>query len=211
MTNQKFQDPFVAVVVRHPLSLNMSLILTWRFQIDPNRTVSAGKVDIGAFRTYPESYTPPSTSLSSSDDYQTIPLNKIEDFGVHANQYYPLEVQIFKSRLDADLLGLLWNKYWVNTLSQSALISVPEYLTCAWWTWIWRLFCFRIVRMPRHNWQICTRSSTRHRLQLLTHARHRLSWRRISPRYFLNFTTTHTSSRMFHIERPEQEGWESAG
>ncbi|CCM01188.1 uncharacterized protein FIBRA_03236 [Fibroporia radiculosa] len=106
MTNQKYQDPFVAVV------------------IDPNRTISAGKVDIGAFRTYPESYTPPD---AASSEYQSIPLNKIEDFGVHANQYYPLEVQIFKSSLDAELLGLLWNKYWVNTLSQSALISNRAY------------------------------------------------------------------------------------
>ncbi|PCH44833.1 Mov34-domain-containing protein [Wolfiporia cocos MD-104 SS10] len=106
MTNQKFQDPFVAVV------------------IDPNRTISAGKVDIGAFRTYPETYTPQD---AGSSEYQSIPLNKIEDFGVHANQYYPLEVQVFKSSLDAELLGLLWNKYWVNTLSQSALISNRAY------------------------------------------------------------------------------------
>lgn len=89
-------------------------------KIDPNRTISAGKVDIGAFRTYPEGYKPP----NSSTEYQSIPLNKIEDFGVHANQYYPLDVQIFKSKLDDDLLGLLWNKYWVNTLSSSPLISV---------------------------------------------------------------------------------------
>ncbi|KAI0938530.1 hypothetical protein AcW1_001758 [Taiwanofungus camphoratus] len=106
MTNQKFQDPFVAVV------------------IDPNRTISAGKVDIGAFRTYPESYTPPD---AGSGEYQSIPLSKIEDFGVHANQYYPLEVQVFKSSSDSELLGLLWNKYWVNTLSQSALISNRAY------------------------------------------------------------------------------------
>ncbi|KAM5533562.1 hypothetical protein V8D89_012778 [Ganoderma adspersum] len=106
MQNQKFQDPFVAVV------------------IDPNRTISAGKVDIGAFRTYPENYTP---ADSAGGEYQSIPLNKIEDFGVHANQYYPLEVQIFKSSLDSELLGLLWNKYWVNTLSQSALISNRAY------------------------------------------------------------------------------------
>ncbi|KAH8101872.1 Mov34-domain-containing protein [Cristinia sonorae] len=106
MTNQKFQDPFVAVV------------------IDPNRTISAGKVDIGAFRTYPENYTPPDAVAS---EYQSIPLSKIEDFGVHANQYYPLDVQIFKSSLDEELLGLLWNKYWVNTLSQSALISNRAY------------------------------------------------------------------------------------
>lgn len=94
-----------------------------RTQIDPNRTISAGKVDIGAFRTYPENYTPPNVG-SSSDEYQSIPLSKIEDFGVHANQYYQLEVEIFKSSLDTELLGLLWNKYWVNTLSQSPLISV---------------------------------------------------------------------------------------
>lgn len=107
LNNQKFQDPFVAVVV------------------DPNRTISAGKVDIGAFRTYPENYTPPN---ASSSEYQSIPLSKIEDFGVHANQYYQLEVQVFTSSLDTELLGLLWNKYWVNTLSQSPLISVSAEL-----------------------------------------------------------------------------------
>jgi COP9 signalosome complex subunit 5 len=91
-------------------------------QIDPNRTISAGKVDIGAFRTYPAGYTPPAGR--GSDEYQSIPLSKIEDFGVHAGQYYPLDVQVFTSALDAELLGLLWNKYWVNTLSQSPLVSV---------------------------------------------------------------------------------------
>ncbi|KAK0461144.1 JAB1/Mov34/MPN/PAD-1 ubiquitin protease-domain-containing protein [Desarmillaria tabescens] len=106
MNNQKYQDPFVAVV------------------IDPNRTISAGKVDIGAFRTYPENYKPPSTG---SSEYQSIPLSKIEDFGVHANQYYQIDVEIFKSTLDNELLGLLWNKYWVNTLSQSPLISNRAY------------------------------------------------------------------------------------
>jgi len=106
LTNQKYQDPFVAVV------------------IDPNRTISAGKVDIGAFRTYPEGYTPPNVSPS---EYQSIPLNKIEDFGVHANQYYQMDVEVFKSSLDNDLLAMLWNKYWVNTLSQSPLVSNRAY------------------------------------------------------------------------------------
>ena len=36
MLNQNFQDPFVAIV------------------IDPIRTISAGKVNLGAFRTYPK-------------------------------------------------------------------------------------------------------------------------------------------------------------
>ena len=65
MQNQKYQEPFLAVV------------------IDPTRTVSAGKVEIGAFRTYPEGYKPADEPPS---EYQTIPLNKIEDFGVHCKQ-----------------------------------------------------------------------------------------------------------------------------
>jgi len=99
--------------------------------------VSAGKVEIGAFRTYPkvspvspaipilyaqiQDYTPPS---SSSSQYQSIPMDKIEDFGVHANAYYPLKVEIYKTKLDERLLELLWNKYWVATLSQSLIFSV---------------------------------------------------------------------------------------
>lgn len=55
------QDPYVAIVV------------------DPLRTAAAGKVEIGAFRTYPKWYKPPD---EQSDEYQSIPLNKIEDFGV---------------------------------------------------------------------------------------------------------------------------------
>lgn len=38
--------------------------------------------------TSAEGYTPPDAIAS---EYQSIPLNKIEDSGVHANQYYPLK------------------------------------------------------------------------------------------------------------------------
>jgi hypothetical protein len=68
-----------------------------------------------------QGYTPPN---ASSSEYQPIPLDKVEDFGVHANSYYQLDVSIFKSSLDTQLLSSLWNKYWVNTLGQSPLISV---------------------------------------------------------------------------------------
>ncbi|KAJ8931708.1 hypothetical protein NQ314_015355 [Rhamnusium bicolor] len=63
-------------------------------------------------------------------EYQTIPLNKIEDFGVHCKQYYSLEVSYFKSALDRRLLDSLWNKYWVNTLSSSSLLTNADYTTC---------------------------------------------------------------------------------
>ncbi|KAK4337030.1 hypothetical protein RND71_043378 [Anisodus tanguticus] len=102
MMNQQFQEPFVAIV------------------IDPVRTISAGKVNLGAFRTYPKGYKP---SNEGPSEYQTIPLNKIEDFGVHCKQYYSLEVSYFKSSLDNKLLDSLWNKYWLNTLSSSSLLT----------------------------------------------------------------------------------------
>ncbi|XP_066997921.1 COP9 signalosome complex subunit 5 isoform X2 [Anabrus simplex] len=108
MLNQNFQEPFVAIV------------------IDPVRTISAGKVCLGAFRTYPKGYKPASEEPS---EYQTIPLNKIEDFGVHCKQYYALEVTYFKSSLDRRLLESLWNKYWVNTLSSSSLLTNADYAT----------------------------------------------------------------------------------
>ena len=108
MMNQQFQEPWLAVV------------------IDPVRTAASGKVTVGAFRTYPPDYKPPDAAASS---YQSIPLSKIEDFGVHANSYYALDVSYFKSSLDSHLLDLLWNKYWLNTLSTSPHLANKPYVT----------------------------------------------------------------------------------
>jgi COP9 signalosome complex subunit 5 len=106
MLNQQFQEPWLAIV------------------IDPVRTISSGRVELGAFRTYPENYKPEDEGPS---EYQSIPISKIEDFGVHCKRYYPLEVSYFKSSLDTNLLDLLWNKYWVNTLSQNPVVTNRDY------------------------------------------------------------------------------------
>lgn len=81
-------------------------------------------MDIGAFRTFPPDYKPPNAGPS---EYQTIPLNKIEDFGAHANSYYPLKVEHFRSSLDTQLLDMLWNKYWASTLAQSPVVVNRNY------------------------------------------------------------------------------------
>eukprot|EP00008_Paramoeba_atlantica_P010742 CAMPEP_0201480590 /NCGR_PEP_ID=MMETSP0151_2-20130828/5045_1 /ASSEMBLY_ACC=CAM_ASM_000257 /TAXON_ID=200890 /ORGANISM="Paramoeba atlantica, Strain 621/1 / CCAP 1560/9" /LENGTH=336 /DNA_ID=CAMNT_0047862493 /DNA_START=113 /DNA_END=1123 /DNA_ORIENTATION=+ len=99
--HQDYEDPWLAIVV------------------DPKRTMSSGKVDIGAFRTYPKHYTPPQ---SDTQDWQPIPQDKVEDFGTHNNRYYSLEVSFFKSSVDSHLLSLLWEKYWINTLASSSLL-----------------------------------------------------------------------------------------
>lgn len=115
---QTWNDPFLAVV------------------IDPDRTISAGKVEIGAFRTYPQQANnlggAPTNAASAapdvtSDGFQAVPMDKIAEFGAHASRYYSLEVSHFKSTLDAHLLELLWHKYWVQTLSQNPLVSNREY------------------------------------------------------------------------------------
>lgn len=106
-THQLYEDPFLAIVV------------------DPVRTISAGKVDLGAFRTYPPQY---KANDEGPNEYQTIPINKIEDFGVHCKSYYQLDVHYFKSKLDADLLDLLWNKYWARALSTSPFVQSKDYV-----------------------------------------------------------------------------------
>ncbi|KAJ1922256.1 COP9 signalosome catalytic subunit rri1 [Mycoemilia scoparia] len=108
MLNQQYQDPFLAVV------------------IDPKQTVSTGKVDIGAFRTYPENYEP---SSSSSSSLTMLPTNKASDFGAHASKYYSLEISYFRSLRDAKLLERLWRNYWVKTLSQSPLVLNKQFNT----------------------------------------------------------------------------------
>ena len=108
LLQQMYQDPFLAVV------------------IDPNRTVSTGKVEIGAFRTYPKDYKPEENSDGWS---QSVPTDKIKDFGVHNKSYYPLDISYFKSSLDERVLKVLWNEYWVSILASSTLITNHSYMT----------------------------------------------------------------------------------
>jgi len=103
---QNYQEPALAIVV------------------DPVRTVSSSRVTIGAFRVWPPNYKPP----ESSREYVSIPKEKIEDFGVHYNLYYELDIEYFKSTTDTTLLNLLWNKYWINTLSSSPLLVNRNYI-----------------------------------------------------------------------------------
>jgi len=101
---QQYNEPFLAIVV------------------DPHRTAAAGRVELGAFRAYPQGYTPPPEKKqepSSTSGRQTIPLSKVEDFGVHADRYYALETEVFKSPLDAGVLNALWRRYWGAALAAS--------------------------------------------------------------------------------------------
>ena len=95
--HQSYEDPYLAVVV------------------DPVRTAAAGRVEVGAFRTYPAGYEPPESD-GKDVSAKGVPRGKIEDFGVHHREYYALDVKVFKSSLDGVLLRSLWRSYWASTL-----------------------------------------------------------------------------------------------
>ena len=56
-----------------------------------------------------------------------MPLAKLSEFGAHASKYYSLEISHFKSTLDSHLLELLWQKYWVQTLSANPMLTNRDY------------------------------------------------------------------------------------
>lgn len=62
---QKISEPWLAIV------------------IDPHTTCSSGKVSIGCFRTMPEGVKNEAMLGDSG-----IPMEKIKDFGAHADEYY---------------------------------------------------------------------------------------------------------------------------
>lgn len=77
--------------------------------------MSAGKVEIGCFRVFPESYVQQMEKQGGGESSSKgmIPQEKMQDFGLHAQKYYQLEHSFFKSRLDSQILESLWNEYWI--------------------------------------------------------------------------------------------------
>lgn len=93
--------------------------------------MSAGKVEIGCFRTYSEEYVnklEQQKSQSKGGD-TSVPIDKIEELGAHYHKYYQLETSFFKSSLDNEILDRLWNEYWLATLSSSPLLSNQKQIT----------------------------------------------------------------------------------
>ena len=107
---QKVQDPCVAIV------------------IDPHRTMSAGKVEIGCFRTYSEAHIAQVEKNMGQNKGQdggamSVRMDKVEEMGLHHHKYYQLETSFYKTQLDNDLLDQLWSQYWQSTLSMSPLLN----------------------------------------------------------------------------------------
>ncbi|KAK6454988.1 COP9 signalosome complex subunit 5 [Scheffersomyces xylosifermentans] len=100
--NQNFQDPYLALV------------------IDPIKMLKQNKVEIGAFRTYPESYVNSQKKKKSDtkvNDSKNLPKSKRKDFGVHSDRYYSLDIEIFNNELDSKIISMLMNYEDNNSLA----------------------------------------------------------------------------------------------
>lgn len=113
---QKFQDPFVAIV------------------LDPKRTTANNKIEIGAFRTYPKESISTKQNLKSkiddtnNNDTQTknktdtvnktrnVPEAKAADFGAHEDMYYSLDVIYTQNDLDSAIINTIDKNYWARNL-----------------------------------------------------------------------------------------------
>ncbi|OMH82072.1 Alpha,alpha-trehalose-phosphate synthase [UDP-forming] A [Zancudomyces culisetae] len=59
-----------------------------------------------------------SPDIPTSRKADSLPSEKIEDFGMHSNMYYQLDVSYFKSNIDKQVLDSIWTQYWGNALSK---------------------------------------------------------------------------------------------
>jgi COP9 signalosome complex subunit 5 len=96
--------------------------------VDPKRSMSAGKVEIGSFRTFSDEMAEKMKSQGGQKGGAVVSEARKEEFGLHAHKYYKLDTDFFKSPLDTDLLNGLWNEYWMNTLMSSPLINNKDFV-----------------------------------------------------------------------------------
>ena len=106
--NQTYQDPFVAIVV------------------DPHKSLATGRVEIGAFRTFPEGH------VKASSKKVGIRSDKIEDYGVHKDEYYELQIEYAPSANEmAILTGDLAERSWAETVMSNELVDrYAEHTEC---------------------------------------------------------------------------------
>lgn len=107
--NQTFQDPYLAVV------------------IDPIKTIKQNKVEIGAFRTYQKDHVEKNKNVSSGNT-KDVPKSKRKDFGIHSDQYYSLDIEIFNNTIDSKFISLMSESEGTNSVTwlNSLLASEGE-------------------------------------------------------------------------------------
>ncbi|GEQ70752.1 hypothetical protein JCM33374_g4431 [Metschnikowia sp. JCM 33374] len=99
--NQKFQDPYLAIVV------------------DPARSSNQGKVEIGAFRTFPVGYVDGTKKKENDTGSAVGTKGSAQDMGAHSDQYYSLDIKLFKGPQDDEIVNSILDKSWISGIVQN--------------------------------------------------------------------------------------------
>lgn len=102
--SQQAEGPWVAVV------------------LDPVRTITRGRIDIKAFRTYPEQH-------AHENALQTLSSATVKEYGIHAHRYYELPITIGRSESDAKHLDALLGQYWALSFTANPLLANVHFIT----------------------------------------------------------------------------------
>lgn len=97
---------------------------TWfALVVDPYRTKSNKKIDFGCFMLYPDE----SKIRKQNDEFDSVPLNRADEFGIHQSKYYRIPHSFFQSSFDSQIVKLIYKNYWVDTLSSNALLVNDDF------------------------------------------------------------------------------------
>ena len=96
---------------------------TWfALVVDPYRTKSNKKIDFGCFRMYNNENT-----NRRIQEFDSIPLNRADEFGIHQSKYYRMPHYFFQSGYESNIVKLMYKNYWVDTLSSNALLVNDDF------------------------------------------------------------------------------------
>ena len=96
---------------------------TWfALVVDPYRTKSNRKIDFGCFRMYSNEKT-----ARLNQAFDSIPLNRANEFGVHQNKYYRMPHYYFQSKFESNIVKLIYKNYWVDSLCANALLVNEDF------------------------------------------------------------------------------------
>ena len=60
-------------------------------------------------------------------EFDSIPLNRAEEFGVHQNKYYRMPHYFFQSQFENNIVKLIYKNYWVDSLCSNALLVNEDF------------------------------------------------------------------------------------
>ena len=59
--------------------------------------------------------------------FDSIPLSRAGEFGIHQNKYYRIPHYYFQSKFESNIVKLIYKNYWVDSLCSNALLVNEDF------------------------------------------------------------------------------------